>query len=170
MKPGFAKCPVRVTPHGIAARLNYSKYMNVNKSLLSGGKYGMLLATAAVSLLTGCTAYVDGPHAEIAGGPTVFVDQDDYIYYPGYDVYYSDHRHQYAYREGQTWVSRPAPRGVSVDALRASPSVKMDFHDSPVNHHSAVVKQYPKNWTPPRSNPGHPEAHGDEQHGDHGGK
>ena len=36
--------------------------------------------------------------------------------------------------------------GVTVNVLRASPSVKMDFHDSPANHHAAVAKQYPKNW------------------------
>jgi len=35
------------------------------------------------------------------------------------------------------WVSRPAPMGVSADVLLASPSVKMDFHDSPANHHEA---------------------------------
>jgi hypothetical protein len=82
------------------------------------------------------------------------VVQDDYIYYPGYQVYYSNSRHEYAYREGRAWVSRPAPRGVSVDVLFASPSVRMDFHDSPANHHAAVVKQYPKNWAPPGSNQG----------------
>jgi hypothetical protein len=30
----------------------------------------------------------------------------------------------------------------------------MDFHDSPANHHAAVVKQYPKNWAPSGSNQG----------------
>ena len=66
----------------------------------------------------------------------VFVAQDDYVYYPNYECYYSVSRRQYAYREGNAWVSRPAPRGVSVDVLMRSPSVKMDFHDSPANHHA----------------------------------
>ena len=35
-----------------------------------------------------------------------------------------------------------------------SPSVKMDFHDSPANHHAAVVKQYPKNWRRPAAKQG----------------
>ena len=32
--------------------------------------------------------------------------------------------------------------------LMAAPSVRMDFHDSPANHHAEVVKQYPRNWSP----------------------
>ena len=79
---------------------------------------------------------------------TAVVVQDDYVYYPGYQIYYSSSRHQYAYRDGRNWVSRPAPRGVSINRLQASPSVRMDFHDSPAQHHEAVVKQYPKNWKP----------------------
>jgi hypothetical protein len=35
-----------------------------------------------------------------------------------------------------------------------SPSVKMDFHDSPANHHAEIVRQYPKNWKPSGSNQG----------------
>jgi malate synthase len=79
---------------------------------------------------------------------TAVVVQDDYVYYPDYEVYYSSSRHEYAYREGSAWVSRPAPRGVTVNVLLASPSVRMDFHDSPANHHAEVVRQYPKNWKP----------------------
>jgi hypothetical protein len=100
----------------------------------------------------------------------VVVVQDDYVYYPAYQVYYSSSRHQYAYLEGRTWVSRPAPRGVSVDVLMVSPSVRMDFHDSPANHHAAVVKQYPKNWTPPGSNQGRNDNRKDDQRGDNRGK
>jgi hypothetical protein len=80
------------------------------------------------------------------------VVQDDYVYYPSYGIYYSGSRHQYASLEGGAWISEPAPRGVSVDVLLASPSVRMDFHDSPANHHAAVARQYPKNWKPARSN------------------
>ena len=67
---------------------------------------------------------------------SAFAVQDDYVYYPNYECYYSVSRHQYAYREGNAWVARPAPRGVSVNVLLASPSVKMDFHDSPAQHHA----------------------------------
>ena len=65
---------------------------------------------------------------------------------------YSVSGHQYTYREGNAWVARPAPRGVSEDALRASPSVRMDFHDSRLQHHATVAKQYPKTGNrPPKS-------------------
>jgi len=108
---------------------------------------------AAVGMLTGCVGVVgqsrggNGYAARPAVEATVVV-QDDYVYYPGYDLYYSNNRHQYYYQDGGAWVSRPAPRGVSVDVLMAAPSVRMDFHDSPANHHAEVVKQYPRNWSP----------------------
>lgn len=99
----------------------------------------------------------------------IFAVQDDYVYYPGYQVYYSNSRRQYAYPEGGRWVSQPAPRGVSVSALQASPSVKMAFHDSPANHHAAVVQQYPKNWRPPGSNHDQNDNRNGDQHGQNGG-
>jgi len=30
--------------------------------------------------------------------------------------------------------------------LLASPSVHMDFHDSPAKHHAEMIHKYPKNW------------------------
>jgi hypothetical protein len=125
--------------------------MNNKKLFFKTNQAGCVLGAVLLVTLAGCVGYVDGPRAEV--GTTVVV-QDDYVYYPGYEVYYSSSRHQYAYREGRAWVSRPAPRGVSANVLMASPSVRMDFHDSPAQHHAAVVKQYPKNWSPPGSNQG----------------
>ena len=111
-------------------------------------KVGIVLTTMLMLTLTGCVGYVEGPRAEVAVEAPVVVAQDDYVYYPNYGIYYSGSRHQYAYLERGAWVSQPAPRDVSVDALRASPSVRMNFHDSPANHHAAVARQYPKNWKP----------------------
>jgi len=128
--------------------------MNVKKLFFKTDKVGFVLCAALLGTLTGCVGYVDGPRAGYYAEPSVAVVQDDYVYYPGYEVYYSSSRHQYAYREGRAWVSRPAPRGVSVNVLLASPSVRMDFHDSPAQHHAAIVRQYPKNWAPPGSNQG----------------
>jgi len=88
--------------------------------------------------------------------PAVVV-QDSYVYYPGYGIYYNSRRHQYAYLEGGAWVNAPAPGGVSVEVLRASPSVNMDFHDSPANHHDAMVRMYPKNWKPGGAHQDHKE-------------
>jgi hypothetical protein len=79
-----------------------------------------------------------------------------YVYYPGYQVYYSSDSRQYIYLEGSAWVTRPAPPRVSVDVLFASPSVTLDFQDAPATHHASVVRQYPKHWKPSgtKSNPG----------------
>ena len=128
--------------------------MNNKKLFFKTDKVGFMLGAVLLGTLTGCVGYVDGPRAGYYAEPSVVVVQDDYVYYPGYEVYYSSSRHQYAYREGRAWVSRPAPRGVSVNVLLASPSVRMDFHDSPAQHHAAIVRQYPKNWAPPGSNQG----------------
>jgi hypothetical protein len=128
--------------------------MNNKKLFFKTDKVGFVLGAVLLGTLTGCVGYVDGPRAGYYAEPSVAVVQDDYVYYPGYEVYYSSSRHQYAYREGRAWVSRPVPRGVSVNVLLASPSVRMDFHDSPAQHHAAIVRQYPKNWAPPGSNQG----------------
>ena len=119
------------------------------------GKTGFLLCAALLGALTGCVGHVDEPrHARVyAPPPPVYVEsgvvvQREYVYYPGYQVYYSGNTRQYVYLEGRSWVSRPAPPHVSVDVLFASPSVRLDFHDSPAIHHAAVVRQYPKHWAP----------------------
>jgi hypothetical protein len=93
----------------------------------------------------------DGQSAIIRTTPPVTataVVPDNYVYYPSYGVYYNGSRHQYSYLKDKAWVSQPNPQGVSADVLRASPSVKMDFHDAPANHHAAMIKKYPKNWAP----------------------
>ena len=127
---------------------------------------------ALMVTLTGCIGYVDGPpQGNVYVEPNaIFAVQDDYVYYPDYQVYYSNSRHQYAYPEGGRWVARPAPAGVSVNVLRASPSVQMNFHDSPVNHHAAVVQQYPKNWKPSGSNQGQKQNQNGDQPGQNNGK
>ena len=132
--------------------------MNNQKLYLQTNIAGVLCA-ALLGTLTGCVAYEDRPaQGSVYVEPPVvdvgFAVQDDYVYYPNYECYYSVSRHQYAYREGNAWISRPAPRGVSVNVLLASPSVKMNFHDSPAQHHATVAKQYPKNWKPAGANQG----------------
>ena len=123
--------------------------MNKQEISFPTNKVGLALCIALLGTLTGCVGYVDGrAQGSVMWSRRVAVVQDDYVYYPQYECYYSVSRHQYAYREGNAWVSRPAPRGVSENVLRASPSVKMNFHDSPAQHHAVVVKQYPKNWKP----------------------
>jgi len=119
-------------------------------------RIGLAFGTLLLGVLTGCIGYVDGPpHARVHAQPqpvyveTGVVVHDDYVYYPGYQVYYSGNTQRYVYLEGRSWVSRPAPPRVSVNVLFASPSVRLDFHDAPEVHHARIVQTYPKNWTPP---------------------
>ena len=135
--------------------------MNKTRRLMTR-QIGSVLCPALLGALTGCVGYVDEPrHARVyAQPPPVYVEsgvvvQPEYVYYPGYQVYYSGNTRQYVYLEGRSWVSRPAPPRVSADVLFASPSVRLDFHDSPAIHHTAVVRQYPKHWAPPGSSPNH---------------
>ena len=145
--------------------------MKKRKSFFKAHQIELVLCVTLLGTLTGCVGYYDGPRAAVYAEPPVFVVQDDYVYYPDYQVYYSVSRHQYAYRDGRNWVSRPAPRGVSVNVLQASPSVRMDFHDSPAQHHATVAKQYPKNWKPAASNQGqNRKGEQRDEHGDNHGK
>ena len=128
--------------------------MNNRELFFQTNKVGLVLCAVLLGTLTGCVGYIDGPRAGVYVAPPVVVVEDDYVYYPDYEIYYSSSRHQYAYLEGGEWVSRPAPRGVSVNVLLRSPSVRMDFHDSPANHHAEVVRKYPRNRAQPGSNQG----------------
>src|ERR1041385_87701 len=137
---------------------NQENSMNRTKQ----SKIGFVFGAALLGVLTGCVAYVDGTrHSRAyAPPPAVYVEagvviQDDYVYYPGYQVYYSSNRRQYIYQDGRAWVTRPAPPRVSVDVLLASPSVRVEFHDAPAIHHATVVQTYPKNWAPPGWSHGH---------------
>jgi hypothetical protein len=125
--------------------------MNSN-NLFKTNNVGLALCAALMGTLTGCVNNAEGPRAGYYAAPAMVVAQDDYVYYPAYECYYSVSRHQYAYRDGGNWVARPTPRGVSVNVMAASPSVRMSFHDSPAHHHAEVVKQYPKNWRPAGEN------------------
>jgi hypothetical protein len=135
---------------------------------------GFVLGAALLGTLAGCVGYVEErPHGAVyVRPPAVHVEaavvvQDDYVYYPGYQVYYSSNRRQYVYLEGRSWVTRPAPPRVSVDVLFASPSVRLDFHDAPAVHHTTVVQSYPKHWAPPGWDHGNK---GDRDHGNGKGK
>ena len=144
--------------------------MSGNNHFFKAVKAGYGLGVVFLLTLTGCVAYVDRPpQGSVYVAPPVMVVQDDYVYYPDYEIYYSSSRHQYAYLEGRSWISRPAPRGVSVDVLLRSPSVRMDFHDSPANHHAEVVRQYPGNRAQPGSNQGRNNNQRGNQRDDRGG-
>jgi hypothetical protein len=126
-------------------------------------KIGWMSAVMLLGTLTGCIGYVDGPRAGVYVQPSVqVVVQDDYVYYPAYEVYYSSSQRQYIYLDGGAWVTRSSPSGISVDVLFASPSVRVGFHDAPSLHHASVVQAYPRSWAPPGQSRGNKE-------GNHGG-
>ena len=141
----------------------------MNKKLFSTiGKTGVMLGAVSLLTATGCVSYVDRPQpGEVYVAPLVpvFIEQDDYVYYPQYGMYYGSRSHRYYRHEGHAWVAAPAPRGVAVNVLVSSPSVNVEFHDSPSAHHNQVIKTYPRNWHPPGGNSGRnegrPENHRD---------
>ena len=124
------------------------------QSLGTTGMAGLVIGASLLVTLTGCMVEGSNQGRGYRSRPLVQVQApmvitDDYDYYPGYETYYSRNRHEYVYRDGNAWVRRSEPRGVTVSALLALPSVRVDFHDSPELHHSSVVRSYPKNWAPP---------------------
>ncbi len=105
----------------------------------------MLLALGTLAG-AGCVATTGGYTTEYAPGPApVIVDDDDYVYYPSAEVYYSTRYHNYVYRDGSRWVARREPPRMW---SRTAPSVPMVFHDSPEHHHAEVMRSYPRTWHP----------------------
>ena len=128
-----------------------------NQTFRLASVIGLICGVAVLSSLIGCVGGPGRSVVRVQSSPGYvqndMMQEDDYVYYPGYETYYSSNRHQYLYRDGSNWVTRPAPSRVAVDVLLASPSVRVDFHDSPAQHHAAVVKSYPKNWKPAGNSP-----------------
>jgi hypothetical protein len=103
----------------------------------------LILAGSALSLtLAGCYE----PAGRVNVSAAAVIGEDDYVYYPGSEVYYSPRLHYYYYREGGAWVHRPQPPKVWV---HDAPSVNIHLKERPEQHHPDIVKQYPHNWHPP---------------------
>ncbi|HEX4121654.1 MAG TPA: hypothetical protein VH619_13620 [Verrucomicrobiae bacterium] len=129
--------------------------MKTKSSLWKAGKAGIAAGALLLGTLTVPAVYGDGGHADVNINipvPSVTIGApDNYVYYPKYGAYYSSARHQYYYRDHNAWKWGAAPPGVDRNVILGSPSVKMDFHDSPAHHHDEIVRKYPKNWTPDHS-------------------
>ncbi len=111
----------------------------------------LIAGLACLLLLSGCETDGHRSHRGYASHSSVQIQgsvviMDDYDYYPAYETYYSRNRREYVYLEGGTWVRRSQPLGVSIDVFFAAPSVRLDFRDSPEQHHATVVRSYPKTW------------------------
>ncbi len=117
----------------------------------------LITGPACLLLLSGCETDSPRSHRGYASHSSVQIQgsvviMDDYDYYPAYETYYSRNRREYVYRDGGTWVRRSQPQGVSIDLFLATPSVRLDFRDSPEHHHATVVRSYPKTWQRSDSN------------------
>jgi hypothetical protein len=156
----------------LALRSAYGFEM-INNIFRTAGRTGLISGAALVAVVAGCNKsqpavqYVSAPAAAapttvVQVQPTVVL-QDDYVYYPAYEVYYSSSRRDYRYRDGNAWVERATPPHVSVDVLFASPSVRLDFHDAPERHHEDIRRTYPRNWAPPERDRGFRDNRKDEQ-------
>lgn len=122
------------------------------KYFLKTNKVGFVLGAVLLAALAEGVSSADGQAVgitvtppEVVMAPAVVV-QDDYVYYPTYGVYFNSSQNRYTYLNNGAWVIAQAPYGVSIDVLRASPSVNMDWHDSPEKHHAEILHRYPKDW------------------------
>lgn len=110
----------------------------------------VLAAPICLLLFAGCAGTPSGrggyrASREVEVQPAM-VFEDDYDYYPAYEVYYSRNRGEYVYFDRNRWIRSSEPRIVSRHVLVATPSVRMDFRDSPERHHNSVVRSYPRDW------------------------
>ena len=130
----------------------YSQPMNNKQHFFKPKQAGFVLGAVLLAALTQGVSNADAQPVGITVTPPVVVVPavvlENYVYYPNYGIYFNSRRHQYVYLKGDVWVTQPAPEGVSVEVLMASPSVNMDFHDSPERHHAEMLKKYPRDWKP----------------------
>jgi hypothetical protein len=108
------------------------------------------LGLAALALLSGCaTSSWTGTFRQptMSQVHVALSQQDSYIYFPGYQVYFNPARRQYTYWNGRAWLTSPdLPHELSLELLQESPSVAMNFDDAPARHHGEVAQSYPRNW------------------------
>jgi hypothetical protein len=134
-----------------AVFLEYRQSMNDKKQFVRTNQSGFMLGAVLLAALAGGAGAAYGQNivvtlpVPVVVAPAVVV-QEDYVYYPNYGTYYNSHSHQYYFLRGDVWVTQAAPEGVSAEVLLASPSVNMDFHDSPERHHADMMKKYPHDW------------------------
>lgn len=126
----------------VAVLIRMNKYLKFGFTHLAAP----ILGATSMILTAGC--YTSPPHEYAGGRPARVIVDDDYVYYPGYEMYYNNHRRQYVYRDNNAWVTRSAPPSAWARELPSAPSVHLDFHDAPERHHAEVVRTYPKNWKP----------------------
>lgn len=115
-----------------------------------------LLIVGLSLLLAGCEGFpqigtgTSRPSAEQLQAALKWEDQ--YVYFPGYEIYYNRTQGYYVYWTNDGWVERfDLPAEVEPQELLASPFVEMPFHDSPGPHHAQVSRDYPLDWGQPNA-------------------
>ena len=103
-------------------------------------------------LLAGCATESDRYYGD-SGRPVQMVQEPVYVYYPDYEVYYDNANRDYIYYDGRSWITTRRPRREWGRNFSRSPSVHLEFHDSPSHHHADVVRRYPRHWRPDDSRP-----------------
>ena len=106
------------------------------------GAAGLLLIATFAGCASDSAYYQDRP---IGYDDRSVAYEDDYDYYPSQEIYYARNRREYIYRDGDRWVRTTSPR-VSSRVLLSSPSVRVEFRDSPERHHNDVIRRYPRDW------------------------
>jgi hypothetical protein len=111
------------------------------------------LAFALLALaLTGC---VGGPRvATLAVQPSVEQLQagrgvwPEFVYYPDYEVYYSQNYQLYVFRYNYAWVTQTEPPDLPPGALEHARAVPMAYHFyDPIAHHREISGLFPRRAT-----------------------
>ena len=110
-------------------------------------RIGFALSAVLLTMLTGCASNGERSQANATfETPPVVKIQDDYTYYPDYQIYYNNTRHEYVYLENGSWLSQPNPPRVSAGVVQASRAEKLAPGDFPAHHRATlVVRQHPGN-------------------------
>jgi hypothetical protein len=135
---------------------DYLRFMINQKQIIKTNSAGFVLGALLLTALANGAISANAQSIITVTPPSIVVTppvvvappvvQDEYIYYPAYGIYYNSGRHQYAYLNNGAWTTAATPYGVTADVLLTSPSVRMDWHDSPEKHHADMMQRYPKNW------------------------
>jgi hypothetical protein len=113
----------------------------VNKSVLLGS-IGVLFSFS----FSGCTTN-GNPLFSLPGifGEAPYENrttaQNQYLYYPDYDLYYNRNTGDFISFENNRWIARKSPRNVSSDRLFASRSVSLQGYDTPEQHRAMYYRQ-----------------------------
>lgn len=112
-----------------------------NNSILLTKKILCGLSAVAILGAVGCT-YTDRQNDGYAVSTpnTHTVAQQDYVYYPTHNVYYSRGADNFRVYEGNRWVTVNTPRNVNRQRVLATESVSIAQYGTPERHYTEYVQ------------------------------